>query len=570
MNISLKDPLTALDEKIVSFTAFNIDETDYYEYFNTSKSGFLITNKWILHLEKKKTSYFIQPVCTYVKIKYRQQDIITKKISYCVEIYNENNCIDVTMDSNILTSQGCRELLKYGCVYDENNVRSLLKYLSMSAISAPTKNVHTRLGWIWDYEQPVFLANKAISQIDFESDYTGNLELAPKGTMKAFLKMIQNEVISKNNTALLFGMLVGFASPILGYLNHFLDLGCMVFSYSNLSSKGKTTLALLAASIFSNAASERGCFTTMDSTQKALISFVAQANSCTVSLDEAGTADKKNIRQTLYQMASGRDRMRLDTDGNIKEHHTFNSCILCTAEFPIIDDTAPNGIRARVYEVHDNLTTSAENADSIKKCVYKNYGHIGNKFVRFIVRNKLDCILDDYYAAKDELLKLYEEKDYIYGELTERILSKLAVILVTAYYVNQCFSLHIPIQDIVEYILQLERSITTEADIATKALDCISQYVTRHNNKFLYDDEEYFNSALDGTVKDKRQYKEIRILKTVVEQILADNGFENPKDVYNKWAEMKILSSEKDRPYKRIKLVNELPTLPCFIFKITA
>lgn len=318
MRITLKDPLTALDKKITSFTAFQIDEVDYAYYASVSERDFLLTDKYVLRLEKKNKAYFIQPVCTYVKIKYCQQDIITNENSYCIEIYNGKDHIDETFDSGVLTSQGCKELLKYGCIYDENQVCVLLKYLTMSALRAPPKNVHTRLGWIWDYEQPVFLANKAISQIGFKSEYSGKLDLAPKGSLKNWLKTVKTEVIGKS-PALTTGLLVGFASPILAYINHFIDVWCMVFSYSNLSSKGKTTLAQLSASIFGDPDSERGFFTTMDSTQKALVSFVSQVNSCTVSLDEAGTADKKDIRQTLYQIAFGHERGRSNPDGTLQE-----------------------------------------------------------------------------------------------------------------------------------------------------------------------------------------------------------------------------------------------------------
>lgn len=526
----------------------------------------MLTSGWVLHLEKKKKTYFVQPVCTYVKILYRQQDIITNENSYCIEIYNGKDRIDETFGSDILTSQGCKELLKYGCIYDENQVRVLLRYLTMSALRAPPKNVHTRLGWIWDYEQPIFLANKAISQIGFKSEYSGRLNLAPNGSLKNWLNMVQSEI---SNTALTTGLLVGFASPILGYINHFIDLGCMVFAYSNLSSKGKTTLAQLSASIFGDPVSEKGFFTTMDSTEKALVSFVSRANSRTVSLDETGTADKKNIRQTLYKIASGRDRKRSNPDGSLQEQHTFNSCIICTSEFPIIDESAPNGIRVRVFELHDDLTTSAENADNIKSCVYQNYGHAGRKFVRYIVCNKLDYILDDYHAAKDELMNLFNVKCYIAGELTDRILSKLAVIMQTAYYVNECFLLKIPTSDIAEYLLQIERSITTEADIATRALDCVLQYVTRNNNRFLHGGDKYFNTPLDGTVKDIGSHKEIRILKSVVDKTLMENGFESLRDVYEIWwKKMGILDAEKDRPSKRKVLVKGLPEQPCFIFTL--
>lgn len=115
--------------------------------------------------------------------------------------------------------------------------------------------------------------------------------------------------------------------------------------------------------------------------------------------------------------------------------------------------------------------------------------------------------------------------------------------------------------------MQIERSITTEADISQRALDCVLQYATRNNNRFLHGTDKYFNTPLDGTIKDIGSHREICILKSIVDRTLTENGFESLRDIYGMWKETNILSSEKDRPYKRKVLVKGLPEQPCFVFK---
>lgn len=572
MKITITNLLTSLNDRISSFEPIALDEIDYAEYLKLSDSGFITTDKWILRLEKKtiknETVYSVLPVSTYVKIKYCQQDIITKGRTYCVELFNGNNNAEVILGSEILTAQGVKALLAHGCLYDENKVRCLLKYLSNSAYHAPVRNVHSRLGWLWNGEEPIFLANKAISRSEFESSYIGQIDIEPKGSLDSWLEMVKVEIVG--NTAAEICMIIGFASIILGYLNHFTDLGCLLFNLCNTSSKGKTTLALLSASVCGNPSLDKGVVTTLNSTQNALVAFVAQADSHTVALDECGAGDSGSFRKTMYQLATGRDRMRLNTDGRIRDSNCFNSCIICTSEFPIVDSTAPNGIRARVFEITDTLTTSAENADNIKKCVYQNYGYAGTEFVRFIMQDKLDTILDDYDKCRKNLSSCGDKFGITPGELTERVYSKLAIVLLTAKYVNQFFELGINLKAIAKYLLKLEQSIQTQADVAEKALDLILQYVSIHNNHFLYgnDTGQYPSSCVEGKIKNYSGYKDIIVLKVVVDKLLFDNGFENPRAIYGKLIEKTLLLPAKDRPEKKVRLIMNLPGQPCLTFRI--
>lgn len=569
MKIAVKDIVSILDDRVTSFDCISISSDEYSEYYNYFGSEYIATGEWILKLAKKKqkdsVTCWIQPISTYLKICYCQQNITDNSRQYNVEIYNGKELISSNFDSTILTAIGCRELLKFGCIYEESVANYLLQYLANSAHSAPIKYVHNKLGWYWKDNTPIFLTSKSITVSDFQSEYVGQLDIAPKGSLDIWINMVRTEVIG--NTPLTFIMLLGFASLILGYLNHYLDLGCIFFNLSNTSSKGKTTAAMLAASVFGSPAFDRGLITTLNSTQNALIGFVSQADSHTVVLDEAATAEKGSFRKLLYQLCSGRERMRLNTDGQMKDTHSFNSIVICTSEFPIIDEIAPNGIKARAFEIHDVLTKSAENADKIKQYVYANYGHAGIMLAEYVITNKIDSIMADYCTSENVLHKWHSKKELAKGELTDRIISKLAVILLTADYVNKCFDLGIDVGKVIDYILALEQSVSAEIDIASRALDCVMQYVSRHSNRFIVGNDT-IHSSIEGSIKRKGRYKEITVLKAVIEEILADSGFESPRSIYKAWQEKKLIITEKDRPYKRVRLVSDLPVQPCFIFRI--
>lgn len=321
----------------------------------------------------------------------------------------------------------------------------------------------------------IFLSHEAITPegIDLKSQYTGTLDLTPKGSLDAWLKIVSEEVMG--NIPLTLSLIIGFSGIILGYLNHYMDIGSLMFALVGNSSSGKSTAAILAASIWGNPSFDKGLITTMNATEQALVSFVSQADSHIVVLDEAATGDRNSFRRVLYQFCSGRGRMRLNTDGELKETHSFNSVILTTSEFPIVDDTAPNGIRARVFQISEPLTKSADNADRIKECVYRNYGCAGVKFASFVVKQKLESMISDYNRAVKVLKKYHSDSLYSFGGLTDRVLSKLAILLQCASYMNECFHFNLN-KKIIDYIVKLEHSVATEADIAEKALDCIAQY----------------------------------------------------------------------------------------------
>lgn len=568
MVVVIKDSLEQLDETTKNFNVKLLEENEYQQYITLAEEmmPFIVSKKWIFRLfekiTKQSTKYFIQPICTYCKVVACQQDIWTNERKYEVELFNGKEKQTIIFDSTILTTLGAQQLLRFGCVFDEKSLRFLLEFLSISAFNSPIKNVHSKLGW---KDDNTFLSYKVYSPKQIESAYSGNIDIIPKGSLDKWLDMVKNEVV--DNVPLFFGMLLGFSSVVLGFLNQHIDLGNLMFNYCGHSSKGKTTVAMLATSVFSKPIFNRGLLSTFNSTNNALVTFISQANSHTVAIDEIATSERTGFRKVLYQICSGAERMRLNTSGEMKESKSFNSIIISTAEFPIIDETAPEGLKTRVFEIEDTLTTSAENSDNIKKVVLENYGVAGQAFLEFLFVNKLSSLLNDYYDCVDELKIFHINQEYEKHALTDRILSKLSVVLQTSKYFVECFGINCKTHDIIEYVVGFERSVSTQLDISAKALEYITQYVSRHRNRFVIGKED-IDFPAEGRISNKRNYKEIAILKEIVEDILENKGFENKKLIYSKWEDNNILDSEKDRKYKRLRLTRGGEIQPCFVFKI--
>lgn len=550
--------------KVKPFCCSGITKEEYDCYAEESGDmfPFVVMDDWICiilsNTKNKETYYFIASIASRFEISKCNIDIVTNERSYTIKAMVNGEYIYFDVKAEVLTTLGLKELLKMGVLYDERQAKELQRYLMMSAYKAETQTVHTTLGWNGD----LFLSSKSFPESKTSSKYIGGIDFYPKGSKEIYLDMIKSQVLQY--TPLLFVWLIGFCSIILAYLNKHFDFGCLIFALNNLSSKGKTTAAMLSTSITSNPIFDRGLITNFSGTSNAVLNFVSHSNGHTVVLDEAGTAEALQSRKLLYQMCSGRERKRLNTSGELKETAEFNSAIIVTSEHSIIDNSAPNGIRARIFELTDELTLNAEHSSIIKTTVLNNYGLLYEDFITYVF-NYLDDILDDYKSIS-EVLKMGFQG--VKGELTDRVLEKLAVIYLTAYYVKDCFELELNLEDVKEYIYTLENRINTEADLSDKALDCILDYISRNSYKFIRTNISDCESCVEGKIIQINNSVEISILKSVADNILSKSGFENNITIARKWQQKGILTTEGDRTNKRIKITADLPLLPCYIFKL--
>ena len=561
MKIKLKS-IRKTEVKPFCCSGITKEEYDYYAEESGDMFPFVIIDDWICMILSKtknnETYYYIASIASRFEISKCNIDIVTNERSYTIKAKVNDEWIEFDVNAEVLTTIGLKELLKMGVLYDERQARELQRYLMMSAYKAQTQTVHTTLGWNGD----LFLSSKSFPESKTSSKYIGGIDFYPKGSKEIYLDMIKSQVLQY--TPLLFVWLIGFCSIILAYLNKHFDFGCLIFALNNLSSKGKTTAAMLSTSITSNPIFDRGLITNFSGTSNAVLNFVSHSNGHTVVLDEAGTAESIQSRKLLYQICSGRERKRLNTSGELKETAEFNSAIIVTSEHSIIDSSAPNGIRARIFELTDDLTISAKHSNIIKTTILNNYGLLYDDFISYMI-DTLDRIIEDYNICVDVLKNEYKG---IKGELTDRVIEKLSVVYLTAIYVNDCFELEFNEEHIKDYIYTLENRINTETDIADKALDCILDYISRNSSKFIRANISDYESCVEGKIIKSNNFVEISILKSVAESLLAKNGYESIKTLVEKWRENQILLCEKDRAYKRVKLTKDLPTQPCYVFKL--
>ena len=166
-----------------------------------------------------------------------------------------------------------------------------------------------------------------------------------------------------------------------------------------------TVAAMLATSVFSNPVLNKGTAITYNATENALVQFVSRCMGHTVVFDEVAISASSDFSRLLYTLCNGRSKMRLNGDATQKPVHEFNSIIISTAEFDLLNDDSPSGLKARVFEIkHNELTRNAENSDNIKRCIIENYAVAGGPFIETVLKT-IGNITDDYERDIKNIMK---------------------------------------------------------------------------------------------------------------------------------------------------------------------
>lgn len=546
------------------------DQNNYFvDHSNTFP--YIKSKKWLSKVIDVKDITFLFTFGTAVWVKEKLIDIDTDQVYLKIGYRLGEHEKETVYDSTILNQWGVKELLKDGIRFYDRNASDLVNYLIMDEENAPIRYTYSKLGWQITDDSIIFKSG-SIHDTNGTTDaqYIGKLELTPKGDLNTWIKMIHEEVIS--NTPLEFVMLLGFSSPILSYLNTKFDLGAMMFNLSNRTSKGKTTAAMLATSVFSNPLLNKGAAITYNATENSLIQYISACQGHTVVLDEVAISGSSDFSRLMYTICNGRSKMRLNGDATQKPVHEFNSIIISTAEFDLLNDDSPSGLKARVFEIKDELTRSAKNSDNIKRCIIENYAVAGGPFIETVFKN-IDNITADYEKDKGFLISKCKK----IRELSERIFSKLAIILTTARYFNTTFhACQIDIESLAKYILHLEENISENTNPEERFLEIIKQEYAKNNHKYIT--KKYSNTApIDytpsnciGAIIISRDYTEIQMVESEFNRIISVYKLVSFKSILKNLKAIGVLQSEKDRLFKRIVLLKELGKQKCFCFRLSS
>lgn len=567
-------------EKSKLFCKLRINSEDCKSLRNTKLFPFVIfsdTNLIGRVEADKHENYRLNFFMSYCSVKQTEISLETNTATIILRYYNGVELIESEFTTGILSKFGSRELLAKGIRFKEDEINYVIEYLLRSATLAPTVKSFTKHGFVEKDENLSYYYRSLLGNTK-QSDlfvYRGDKDLASHGELTKWIEMIQSDIIG--NQALEFVMLSSFASPIIAALNLRYDLGSLLIHLTNHSSKGKTTAAMLAASIWGNPMLNRGTAISYNSTENALADFISGCNGMCVVLDESSVMQTSNLQKFLFEVTLGRSKMRLQGDGTQRPVKEYSSVIISTSETPFIDEETILGIKARVFEITDDLTNSAEHSDKIKSIVINNYALAAEPFLEYLISLGLSQIVQDYESSKLFLINQFRQNCFSSCEnsIADRVLSKLALFLMARDYLEKVFSININRDLLVNYLLRLSERIDLSPSMETRILNLVFADVTENGAD--YHDypavQTYADKArpIYGIIRESTEqgYQEVGIISSRFEKLLKDNRI--PKTEANKalrsLRKSGHLIAPSDRVRVRITLSDSRPDSLFYLFR---
>ena len=174
------------------------------------------------------------------------------------------------------------------------------------------------------------------------------------------------------------------------------------------SSRGKTTLLQLAASVWGRGATP-GYVRAWRATANGLEGAAAGASDSALILDEIGVVDGREAQAAIYGLANGGGKQRASRDGSLREPKSWRLMTLSSGELPVeaklIEDRSK---RARAGQLVRMLDIPADRgcglgafdnagpggdagalAKEFKHAAISSYGHAGPEFVRQLIAEEV-------------------------------------------------------------------------------------------------------------------------------------------------------------------------------------
>ncbi|EZH66282.1 hypothetical protein DH09_10115 [Bacillaceae bacterium JMAK1] len=505
---------------------------------------YCITDKEILKYNDGEKKY--TKVSDLVKVKEIKRDIESKKNSIILQYNYKGSIHEIEVSRGSLSRQELQKLLEYGLDVFEHKASEISKFLSIQEQSAPLEYYHTHLGWCDIEGHLTYKHYELISRNnELTSVYSGDLDLSAAGSLDGWRDLIKNEV--QGTVTLEMALVLGFSSIVVGYLAQSIEMESMVFHLWGDSTKGKTTAAKLAASPFGKPSqSIGGLINTWNGTKNAIINQLTNNRGIPFVLDEASMGSFKDFTNQIYQLASGIDKARMNKEAKMRKRETWATTIISTAEKSLLANaTQSTGQHIRLLEF-DNITWTrdARNADAIREGVEKHYGHSAPIFAQYLLDIDFETVIDLWNSWKQVLMEKLPQKD----NFAERIVKKLALILLTAELVEKSLKINLNKEGLSQLLIEQNQQSLENRDIGSKALEVIIEAIYQHRRKFdrVYNETDFPSQGNEnwGQIKQFEEKTEVSILPKKLRDLLMENDFEDINVVINAWKEKGILNHD--------------------------
>lgn len=454
--------------------------------------------------------------------------------------------------SDILTSFKLPGLIKYGFNINERYIKSLSYALQSMRHSLPLSKLYTGVGVLQsDDEGMVISLDKPYFSKEIEQSQANEIicethyDLQPKGTFKGWWEMYLKQV--KGNLLLELAVVFAASSLVTAFLKtrHEVEFAGTIFSFMGNSSTGKSTAAALAVSIAGNPTKgSNTLFRSWNGTRNALEGYLSSNYGLPIVLDELSAATFKDTTGLLYSLAEGQGRQRSNIDGNVKALKNWGTSVISTAEHSVLNNSARNdGLNVRTIEISEAFTTSADNADAIKRATSVNYGHIMPLVAEYLLKRE-DEVIKWFHAEHDWF------KNQLKNETSNtgiRMFKRYAVIATSARIFERVIAVPIDIDAVREYLVSYHLESVSERSLAEKSIEVIVQFVAQNRGKFSEDAKLSTMIENYGLIELKEDHIQVKILKNVFKNMLNENQFQDVNIVIDALRDKGYIQSDRNR-----------------------
>lgn len=483
-----------------------------------------------------------------VLVNIDTNEVISKLV---YEFRGKERSIDVKRE-DYLNKTNLIKFQAYGVDILKSNIDTIVEYLRDEEEFAEEKYVHSKLGF-GVYEGTRIYKHYREKTLD--STYCGALDIEPKGTKQAWIKMFHEEV--KEQPELLFMCCVGLSAVLASYLEEKVGRESLIVHVIGNSTTGKSTSCKLAVSMFGNPdTGTNGLFSTYNSTDNAMMKTLSGIHGMVVAFDELSMSTMKNQSSFVYKLANGTNKARLNQDSTMKERETWTGTIISNGEKSLIGSSVKNpGIKIRVIELQNmQMTKDAKNAERINEIVRANYGHIGPEFAEFVMSKGIEAVMEIYQKSVVYLTRELETRGIV-DSFTSRRVNKLALIYATERLLEEMIGERLNRKGILKILLQIEKESIKTRNIEKDVVEHIQQYINLNTNKFSSKKGEP-SADYWGRIREKSTHTEVEFSPIKFKEMLEEIQYESSEVVLKALKERGFLDCEKDRYTRKRKNLN--------------
>lgn len=529
---------------------------------------YTIQNKRVL-IKNIKTGKF-NDFCEEVYVRKIFVDLFTGKCNAEICIEKPNRTVPIIIprdevDKNIVKTLRAIDFKLIDTPLHAEMVNTILADSEKNATYVFT---HDRLGFHTLHDEPMFLAYNPIGATNQEiacSEHYLPKMTKPSGTFEAWHGLMTKYALGRPELEL--ALALSAVAPIAHLLTekNVLDL-VPVIAFIGKSSTSKTTTLKMIASVYGAPNLRDGILSNLNATDNAFCELLSCRNGYPTLIDETSILPTWDFANALYNIPTGRSKLRCDSNGKLKEPKTYSGCIFLTGEYSLFkqlncDDNS--GIRARLVQFGYQWASSAEHAEAIEKGCRENYGTAVYPLIEWIIANQDDLAVAYKKRRKKIKAELTKHAPQLTG-ISERVIKTYALILLGASVVKAALNLDLNYSAIKNLLIKhfIDNYVTTEVeteDPIDQVYEYLLQVVAQKSYYFPAKSEMKGAKVLYG-MQDLENYKQcVWIMttefKTMLQAAKKNSGLEykRDKDILDAMhAKKYVLRCAADRFTKRV------------------